>query len=821
MPQYSVSAIGGAPLPYVLAQNGQYFNYTIYVNNDDGNPYNTTVYTNLSSSDNNHPLYGIIGLPVTRSANVNNAFFDLTASTADLFIHIQAANTPSLFYDLPIVNGLRDAIVTVGNSSVVEGNTGTSFMAYTVSRTGNVNGRSFVDYLVGYDTGANAADANDFAFDAAHPQSGRLEFAANELQKTLLVPIRGDAVKEGNETFHVTLSNAVAAKFSADGTVASIVGTGTILDDDTPLIVSDTASPATGAYTVGQTITFTLAIDRAVAVTGAPFLTLNDGGTAGYVAASSTGTSLVFRTTVAAGQDVATLAVTGVNLNGGTIRDPTGNDAALGGANATFAGLSIDTLAPGAPSTPDLLAASDDGVSNTDNVTTVATPTFAGNAEANATVRLYDTDGVTVLGSTMADAGGAWSITSAFLRSGVHTITSRASDAAGNISSASAGLAVTIPGQLLVGDAGPNDLRAGDFDDTLVGGAGTDSLDGGAGTHDVADYSGSAAGVVVSLALGRGSGGDAAGDTLIRVEDLVGSAFNDGLVGDAGANRLSGGAGDDYLVGGAGPDTLDGGAGPDTVSYATSSTAVIANLATGRGTGGDAEGDVLINVERLVGSAFNDGLIGDAGPNVLLGLDGDDYLVGGAGADYIDGGAGPDTVSYATSSAAVSINLTAGTARGGDAEGDTLLNVERVVGSNFNDVLIGSAAGDVLLGGAGNDTLLGSGGMDYLFGGSGADYFVFEKLSDSRVGAARDIIEDFSRAEGDKIFLGAITNGGYSFIGSGAFSGGGAHEVQASVVDVNSVLVSLDTGDGQADFELLVIGTNLGLTGLSRADFVL
>ena len=386
------------------------------------------------------------------------------------------------------------------------------------------------------------------------------------------------------------------------------------------------------------------------------------------------------------------------------------------------------------------------------------------------------------------------------------------------------GFADTLSGgdgnDALIGGAGSDNLVGGAGDDILVGGAGADVLDGGTGP-DTASYATSAAGVMVNLATGTGSGGDAAGDVLVNIERVGGSSFNDTLIGDGNANILLGGDGDDFLLGGAGADYLDGGAGPDTASYATSSSGVVVSLATGTGSGGDAAGDVLVNIERLVGSGYDDGLIGDAGANVLIGGAGDDYLVGGAGADYIDGGDGPDTVSYTTSSAAVSINLTAQTASGGDAEGDTLRNVERVVGSNFDDVLVGSGAGDVLIGGAGNDTLLGSGGSDFLFGGSGADYFVYESLSDSRVGATRDMIEDFSHAEGDKIFLGAITNGGYSFIGSGAFSGGGAHEVQASVVDVNSVLVSLDTGDGQADFELLVIGTNLGLTGLSRADFVL
>ncbi len=64
---------------------------------------------------------------------------------------------------------------------------------------------------------------------------------------------------------------------------------------------------------------------------------------------------------------------------------------------------------------------------------------------------------------------------------------------------------------------------------------------------------------------GIGSGGDAEGDTLSGIENLIGSAFNDLLGGDAGANVIIGGEGDDQLAGFGGADTLDGGAGVDTV----------------------------------------------------------------------------------------------------------------------------------------------------------------------------------------------------------------------------------------------------------------
>ncbi len=117
----------------------------------------------------------------------------------------------------------------------------------------------------------------------------------------------------------------------------------------------------------------------------------------------------------------------------------------------------------------------------------------------------------------------------------------------------------------LIGGTG-NDTQDGQGgDDLLVGGAGADSLVGGAGT-DTADYSASVDGVTVNLTTGSGSGGDAQGDRLTGVENLIGSAQGDRLTGDGGANVLTGGAGNDTLTAGAGADTVYGGDGQDYIA---------------------------------------------------------------------------------------------------------------------------------------------------------------------------------------------------------------------------------------------------------------
>ena len=71
----------------------------------------------------------------------------------------------------------------------------------------------------------------------------------------------------------------------------------------------------------------------------------------------------------------------------------------------------------------------------------------------------------------------------------------------------------------------------------------------------------------------------------------------------------------------------------------------------------------------------------------------------------MDGGAGIDTASYATSTSGVTVSLTTGTGSGGDAEGDTLSNIENLTGSNFDDTLEGNAGNNKLVGGLGTDTV--------------------------------------------------------------------------------------------------------------------
>jgi Ca2+-binding RTX toxin-like protein len=198
-------------------------------------------------------------------------------------------------------------------------------------------------------------------------------------------------------------------------------------------------------------------------------------------------------------------------------------------------------------------------------------------------------------------------------------------------------------------------------------------------------------------------------------------AANNWMEGGSLADDISGFDGNDILLGREGADALDGGAGIDAASYVFSTAGVTVDLATGVASGGDATGDTFTSIENLIGSAHadtltgntgNNALSGGAGNDTLIGGGGDDIVAGGAGGDALKGGAGLDTASYTASTAGVAIDLATGAASGGHAAGDTLAEIENLIGSGHADTLTGNARNNTLTGGAGGDALHGGAGFD-------------------------------------------------------------------------------------------------------------
>ena len=281
-------------------------------------------------------------------------------------------------------------------------------------------------------------------------------------------------------------------------------------------------------------------------------------------------------------------------------------------------------------------------------------------------------------------------------------------------------------GDLLDGRGGDDQLLGGLSKDWLIGGAGADQLFGGEGV-DTSDYSGSTEAVQISLAAGTAAGGDAEGDELDSIEDLVGTINDDNLTGNEQENRLSGGrgndildgqGGNDWLIGGRGADSLIGGAGLDTADYSGSATGIVIDMMDGSAGSGDADGDTFSSIEFVIGSFHDDTIRGDLTDNIII---------GGRGADIIDGRGGFDTADYNGGDEGVTVDLETGMGTAGEAAGDTLTGIEALIGSAYIDDLSGDAGDNWFDGGFHDDLLAGRAGSDsYLFGYDSGNDTVFE-----------------------------------------------------------------------------------------------
>jgi Ca2+-binding RTX toxin-like protein len=399
-------------------------------------------------------------------------------------------------------------------------------------------------------------------------------------------------------------------------------------------------------------------------------------------------------------------------------------------------------------------------------------------------------------------------------------------------------------GDLLDGGTGADRLYGEDGSDTLEGGDGGDLLNGGAGL-DFASYEDVAAGVIVDLSSPTTNSGEAAGDSYIAIEGIIGSRYGDLIFGDTGANTLYGMGGDDNLLGGQGfddlfggigndhlygdgggdnldgglgADILEGGAGFDFARYDNALAGVIVDLGNAAANSGEAVGDTYLGVEGVVGSAFGDLLSGDSGANTLYGQNGDDNLLGGgaadqlyggngddnlyggAGADILDGGAGIDLAHYDTSIVGVTAMLAQPFLNSGDATGDTYVGIEGLVGSAFNDNLSGDGGDNLLIGQGGEDQISGGAGSDDLFGGLGADRLYGDEGNDNLNGGlgADQLVggagTDFARY--DDATSGVVANLGDAASNTGEAAGDTYAGVEGIVGTAYSDLL---IGDGGAN----------------------
>lgn len=292
--------------------------------------------------------------------------------------------------------------------------------------------------------------------------------------------------------------------------------------------------------------------------------------------------------------------------------------------------------------------------------------------------------------------------------------------------------------------------------DTFIASTGNDTYDGRTG-FDTVDYSAIKTAVKVDLSDSSATGPGK--QTLISIERVIGTAFNDRIIGSSGDDVLEAGAGDDRVEGGAGNDVLIDGAGNDRYDGGTGNDVMIDAAGDDRYDGGAGD-DVMIDGagnDRYDGGTGNDVMIDGAGNDRYEGGSGDDVMFDGAGDDRYDGGTGVDTLNYSTSTQGIVVDADSETISGMGK--DRYSSIEKIIGSKFADRFHGSNGDDVFEGGAGNDWFRGFKGADVFTGGEGRDTFVWheEDVSRSRKSEGVDRITDFSA--GDVLDLSDIANG--------------------------------------------------------------
>jgi Ca2+-binding RTX toxin-like protein len=276
-------------------------------------------------------------------------------------------------------------------------------------------------------------------------------------------------------------------------------------------------------------------------------------------------------------------------------------------------------------------------------------------------------------------------------------------------------------------------LQGSAFNDTLIGstnlwielfsgGAGNDTINGGTIT-DTIDYLNlnqveywqtAVSGANINLQTGIALDGQGGTDTLVNINFVVGSNFNDTMRGSDGALF-------EQFMGLSGNDSINGGsltASSARLSYQVSPAAVNVDIALGTAQDGHGGTDTFTNINFVRGSNFNDTLFGSNTTVVS------ETFEAQAGNDYIDGRGGLDWVRYQNSTAAANVNLVTGLAQDGLGGVDTLLGIENVRGSSFDDVFIGNAAANAFEGRAGNDSMDGGAGDDTFTGAAGNDTMV-------------------------------------------------------------------------------------------------
>ncbi len=227
-----------------------------------------------------------------------------------------------------------DVVASIGDATLVEGDDGSTNMVFTVTLSRNAAST----VTIAYDTSDGTATAGE-DYTAT---SGTLTIAAGSNSGTITVPVLGDTVIEGDQTFTLTLSDAQNAHLSGGGD--TLEATGNITDDDTATVSVSGPAAAVGEASDGE-LEFTVTMSAAAETDVTVNYSLGGTATAGddYTAASGS-------VTIAAGETSATISLPvlddAIQEGSETVTvtlDGTDNaSVSVDGANATATGSIAD-----------------------------------------------------------------------------------------------------------------------------------------------------------------------------------------------------------------------------------------------------------------------------------------------------------------------------------------------------------------------------------------------------------------------------------------------------------------------------------------------
>ncbi|MDP2753849.1 MAG: calcium-binding protein [Nitrospirota bacterium] len=303
--------------------------------------------------------------------------------------------------------------------------------------------------------------------------------------------------------------------------------------------------------------------------------------------------------------------------------------------------------------------------------------------------------------------------------------------------------------KLIIGD-GTSSTSLDASANTLIGTGYGDYLDGRGGS-DTVSYASALSAVAVDLtsAVAQNTGG-AGTDKLLRIENIIGSAYNDTLKGVAAGSIIDGGLGIDALTGGAGNDTFIVTAGDTVTDASTADTDTVKSSADW------ALSANLENLTLLTGAFVG---VGNATANLLTGNNSNNVLEGkgatGAPVDTLTGGDGNDTYIITdgdesiieTNSATTQIDtvISSGTvaALAANVENLRLIGAVSGTGNTLNNIIYaGTGSNATLDGGAGTDTL------SYQFGATAGVVITLNATSAATIGSGSDASSGFENLTG-------------------------------------------------------------------------